>query len=87
MLTCFGTIWNYDKFSRQNTKFSKIYILSKIRIYSKFYFLKNKHIGATTNKMFQNISFENSSFWKHVFWQKDPIKENSPKCKVNPLAC
>jgi uncharacterized protein YlbG (UPF0298 family) len=57
-------ILNYDKFSRQNTKFSEIYILSKIRIYSKIYCKKKKHIGATTNKinkMFQNISFENSS--------------------------
>jgi len=32
MLTCFGMIWNYDKFSRWNTKSEKIYALSKICI-------------------------------------------------------
>jgi hypothetical protein len=32
VLTCFGMIWNYDKFSKQNTKSGKIYALSKILI-------------------------------------------------------
>jgi hypothetical protein len=35
MLTCFGMIWNYDKFSRWNTKFSKICVVLKKKI-SKF---------------------------------------------------
>ncbi len=39
------------------------------------------------NNFFQNISFENLSLWKRFFEQKDPKKENSPKCKVNTLAC
>jgi hypothetical protein len=34
MLTCFGMIWNDDKFSKQNTKFGEIYALSKIHIYA-----------------------------------------------------
>ncbi len=29
VLTCFGMIWNYDKFLRWNTKSSNIYALSK----------------------------------------------------------
>jgi hypothetical protein len=32
MLTCFGMIWNYESFSRWNTKSGKIYALSKIHI-------------------------------------------------------
>jgi hypothetical protein len=32
MLTCFGMIWNYNKISKQNTKFGEIYALSKIHI-------------------------------------------------------
>jgi hypothetical protein len=63
MLTCFGMIWNCENFSRQNTKFDKIYALSKICIYSKLIVKKKWHIEATINiinKKFQNISFENS---------------------------
>jgi len=44
MLTCFGMIWNYDKFSRQNTKFSEIYILSKKVIYCKIDCIKTYNI-------------------------------------------
>jgi hypothetical protein len=33
LLTCFGMMWNYDKFSRRNTKFGKIYVVSKICIF------------------------------------------------------
>ncbi len=36
--------------------------------------------------MFQKNSFEISFLGKHVFWEKDPKKNNSPKCKVNTLA-
>jgi hypothetical protein len=32
VLTCFGTIWNYEFFSKQNTKSSEIYALSEIYI-------------------------------------------------------
>jgi hypothetical protein len=32
VLTSFGMIWNYDKFSKQNTKFGKIYALLKFYI-------------------------------------------------------
>jgi hypothetical protein len=35
MLTCFGMIWNCEKFSKQNTKSNKICTLSKIRIHLK----------------------------------------------------
>jgi hypothetical protein len=88
MLTCFGKIWNCDNFSRWNTKFGKIYTLKKISIYSKLIVRKKWHIGGTintTNNFFQifhlKIPFD-------VFiWQKDPKKDNSPKSKVNTLAC
>jgi hypothetical protein len=36
-------------------------------------------------KKFQNISFENPFYENMFFWQKDPKKDNSPKCKVNTL--
>jgi hypothetical protein len=72
MLTCFGMIWNYNKFSRQNTWNSY-----KNNALSNFYLLKfdskKKKIGATINtinRKFQNISFENSSSQKHVFLVK-----------------
>jgi hypothetical protein len=42
------------------------------------------NIGETINT--QNISFGNSSLWRNCFWQKDPKKDNSPKCKVKKLA-
>jgi hypothetical protein len=77
MLTCFGMIWNYDKFSRQNTKFGKINALSKNHIFPNLIVKKHIHIGATINaiyKKIQNISFENSSWGKHVFWEKGPQK-------------
>jgi hypothetical protein len=73
VLTCFGMIWNYEKISKQNTKSSKIYALSKICISPNLIIKKKWHIGANTNTMykkFQNISFENSSLGKHVFWEK-----------------
>ncbi len=47
---------------------------------------KKNDIGATintTNKKFQNISFDGNMF----IWQNDPKKDNSPKSKVNTLAC
>jgi hypothetical protein len=34
MLTSFGMIWNYNSFSKWNTKYGKIYALSKNIIYS-----------------------------------------------------
>jgi hypothetical protein len=64
MVTCFSMIWNYDKFSRQNTKSGKIYALLKIYISPNSIVKNIWHIGATINtiyKKFQNISFENSS--------------------------
>jgi hypothetical protein len=85
MLTCFGMIWNYNKFSRQNTKSSKVCALSKIHI-SPNLIIKNHDITINTiYKKFQNISFENSSWGKHFFGKKDPKKDNSPKCKINTL--
>ncbi len=70
-------IWNYDKFSRWNTKFGKMCAFSKKFISPKL-IVKNKwHIKATINiiyKKFQNISFENSSLGEHVFSQKGPQK-------------
>jgi len=78
VLTCFGMIWNYDKFSRWNTKFGKMCILSKIRISPNLIVKKIWHLGATINtiyKKFQTISFENSSLVKHVFWEKGPKKK------------
>jgi len=32
VLTCFGLIWNYEKISKQNTKYGKIYALLKKNI-------------------------------------------------------
>jgi hypothetical protein len=84
-------IWNYDKYSKWNTK-----NLTKSVHFQNSYFFKfdckqtYDILGATINtinKKFQNISFENSSLWKHVFWQNDPKKDNSLKCKINTLAC
>jgi hypothetical protein len=69
-------IWNYDKFSRSNTKSNKICELSKILI-SPNLIVKKIDIEANINtiyKKFQNISFENSSWEKHVFWKKRPKK-------------
>jgi hypothetical protein len=56
--------------------------------FSIFDYKKNWHIEAIINticKKFQKVSFENSFLGKHVFWEKDPKKDNSPKCKVNTL--
>jgi hypothetical protein len=76
-------IWNYEEFSRQNTKADKICALSKIRISLNLIVKKEQHIGATINTIytkFQNISFENSSLGKHVFWKKkDPKKDINAK--------
>jgi hypothetical protein len=77
MLTCFGMIWNCDNFSRQNTKFGKIYTFSKNYIYSKLNVKNIWHIGETINKInkkFQNISFEIISLWTQVFLTKRPQK-------------
>jgi len=53
MLTCFGMIWNYDKFSKQNTKFGKICAFSKFCICSNLIVKKKWHIGATINKKYK----------------------------------
>jgi len=45
MLTCFGMIWNCDNFSRQNTKFGKIYTFSNNYIYSKLNVKKMTYWG------------------------------------------
>jgi hypothetical protein len=49
VLTCFGMIWNDDKFSRWNTKSNKIYVLSKIHISPNLIVKKKRHIGAIIN--------------------------------------
>jgi hypothetical protein len=70
-------IWNYDKFSRQNTKFGKIYALSKNCISPNLIVKKHMTYWETINtiyKKFQSISFENSSLGKHVFRGKKPQK-------------
>jgi len=73
MLTCFGMIWNYDNFSRRNTKF--VHFLKILFIQN--WLLENWYIGTTINiinKKFQNISFQKSSFWKHDSLAKGPPK-------------
>ncbi len=45
MLTCFGMIWNYDKFWRRNTKSGKIYALSKVHIFPNLIVKKNDVLG------------------------------------------
>jgi len=47
MFTCFGMIWNCDKFSKWNKKFHKICKLSKILIYSKL--IVKKHMAHWGN--------------------------------------
>jgi len=77
MLTCFGMIWHYEKNSRRNTKFGKIYALSKIHISPNLIGKKKWNIRVIINKIykkFQNISFENSSWGKHVFGKKKKKK-------------
>ncbi len=76
MLTCFGMLWNYDKFSRENTNFSKKFTLLKTIIDSKLIVKSKWHIGATINKIKKspNISLENSSLWKYVFLAKGSQK-------------
>jgi len=89
MLTCFVMIWNYEFFSRCITKFGKICAFSKL-YFSKFDCKKKWHIGEIINKIykrFQNISFENSSLGNLFFGNKDPKKDNSPKCKLKTLVC
>jgi hypothetical protein len=80
-------IWNLNFFQNETQNLAKC-ALSKILISPNWIVKKIWHIGATINtiyKKFQNISFENSSLGKHVFWEKDPKKDNSPKCKINTL--
>ncbi len=69
-------IWNYDKFSRQNTKFGKIYALSKNIISPNLIVKKIWHIAKTINTLYnyKKNSLENSFLGKHVFWEKDPKK-------------
>jgi len=79
MLTCFNMIWNCDNFLRRNTKSSKIYTyIFKIDYKNMTYWGNNKY-----NK--QKVSFHNPFYENMFFWQKDPKRDNSPKCKVNTL--
>jgi hypothetical protein len=90
MLTFFGMIWNCDNFLKWNTKSSKILYTFKKSYLFKIYCWKKWHNGEpinTMNNFFQNISSEDLSLCKKKFGQKDSKKENSPKCKVNTLAC
>jgi hypothetical protein len=76
MLTCFGMIWKYDKLSRRNIKFGKIYAFSKIHISSNLIVKRKRHIRATANiiyKKFQNVSFENYSLKTHILWEKKTL--------------
>jgi hypothetical protein len=90
MLTCFGMIWNYEKNSKQNTKFGKICALSKNLIYSNL--IVNKNLTYWGN---YKCNKKNSKYfiWKFsfkktfCFWQKDLKKDNISKWKVNTLAC
>jgi hypothetical protein len=58
---------NYDKFSRWNEKFDKIYTFWGIHIYSTMINTKMSSIGATIcifNNKLQNISFKILSYEK-----------------------
>jgi len=80
MLTCFGMIWNYDKFSRWNIESEQNLCTFKNSYFSKFDCKKTHDILGTINtiyKTFQNISLENSSLRKHVFLGKRTIILNA----------
>jgi hypothetical protein len=67
-------IQNYDKFSRWNADFDKIYTLWKVPIYSTMINKKMWSIGATTsifNNKLQNNSFKTSFIWKNEKWLKN----------------
>jgi hypothetical protein len=67
----------------KSVHFQKLY-------FSKFDCKKKWHIGEIINKIYkryQNISFENSSLGNLFFGNKDPRKDNSPKCKLKTLVC
>jgi hypothetical protein len=77
-------IQSYDKFSRQNTKFGKMFTLWKIHIYSKMLSQNMSSIGEIIfNNRLQNISFKNSFIWKSG---KDKKKTLESFCKVIQLA-
>jgi hypothetical protein len=68
LLTYFGMIQNYDKFSRWNAESGKKIRHFEIFIFIQQWLTKNMwSIGATicifSNKL-QNISFKNSFIWK-----------------------
>ncbi len=96
VLTCFGIIWNYDKFSRWNTKFGKNCALSKIHI-SPNLIVKKKmtywgnykyNIYKVSKHFIWKFIFRKTIFWKNIFFgEKDFKKDNRPKYKVNTLAC
>jgi hypothetical protein len=72
-LTYSGMIQNYDKISRWNVEFSKVYTLWKININSKIINKKMWYIGTTiciSNNKLKKISFKNSFIWKSEKWLK-----------------
>jgi len=75
MLTCFGMMWNYDKFSRQNTKFGKISALSKNHIFPNLIVKKHIHIGATIMQYIKKFK---------TFHLKIPLEENMFFGKKDP---
>jgi hypothetical protein len=60
--------WNYDNFSKWNTKSNKIYRFWKSHIYSTTTNMNMWYIEATMcifNNKLQNISFKNFVIWKN----------------------
>jgi len=74
-------IQNYDKFSRRNVKYGRIYTLWNFHIYSTMINKKMWSIGVTIrifNKNLQKISLKNSFIWKS---QKGLKKSHNPFVK------
>jgi hypothetical protein len=86
VLTCFGLIWNYDKFSRQNTKSRKICAHSKTHISPNLIVKKNIAYWGTYKyniKRFEKIQLKIPLGESMFLGIKDPQKNNSLKCKIN----
>ncbi len=89
VLTCFGMIWNYDNFSRQNTKFGKICAFSKKLISPNLIIKKITFWGDYKLNVYKILKH---FIWEFLFtktcWlgEKNPKKYNNFKCKLNTLA-
>jgi hypothetical protein len=87
----FNIFWHdsYDKLSRWNAKFGKIYTLWKVHIYSTMIKTNMWSIGPTIcifNNKLQKISFKKHFIWKSEKGLKMTKMDSQSFCKVISLA-